>query len=225
MQPAAAAGEAQTKTSGSQNGGARMSNHYVRRLTAEPGKSCFVCLRPSTAVLVSTTVGPDDFFYVCPSHLSDRHFATLLTPRQAATGGSEDAVRLPDKVSKEEVEKVTREYEERQKAKKEAAAKRKEGTEASDSGKDKPEKEGWMSYLISPLKDAASTAAPAMPISRNGPAANTIAPISTAPTPAVKGHEYYSLHRSFYQMRVDAHNRKTAARRAQELGFPSVPRG
>ncbi|PWN24016.1 DUF1742-domain-containing protein [Microstroma glucosiphilum] len=198
----------------------RLSNHYIRRLTSSP-KSCFVCSRPSPIVLVSNSAAAEDFFYVCASHLTDRHFATLIQKDSAATGAS-GGVRLPEKVAQEDIDKVKREWEERQKAKKEKKEKEKEkvdGKDDKDSKDKKEDSQGWLSYLASSISSAtAATSDKSASPSRSG---------SPAPAPSVavpKGHEEYTLHRSFYAMRVDSYNKKTALRRAKELNFPSVPK-
>lgn len=219
----------------------RLSNHYLRRLIAEPGKSCFVCSRPTTVVLVSTTAGAEDFFYACATHLSDRNFATSVqgpgstssssgSTASGAAGGT-DSDRLPDKVGKDEIEKVKREYEERQKAKKEAEAKQKkeaadaddkkgdEKGEGKDGQKDK-KSQGWLSYLTSSLSDSTSSS-PAGP-KTNSSGSST--PTAAAPPAQPTGPLYYSLHRSFYAMRIDAYNKRQAMKRAKELNFPSVPK-
>lgn len=196
----------------------RLSNHYTRRLTSSP-KSCFVCSRPSPIVLVSNSAAAEDFFYVCASHLTDRHFATLIQKDSAATGAS-GGVRLPEKVAQEDIDKVKREWEERQKAKKEKKEKEKvDGKDDKDSKDKKEDSQGWLSYLASSISSAtAATSDKSASPSRSG---------SPAPAPSVavpKGHEEYTLHRSFYAMRVDSYNKKTALRRAKELNFPSVPK-
>lgn len=169
---------------------------------------------------MSNTAAAEDFFYVCASHLTDRHFATLIQKDGAAAGASGvGGVRLPDKVAQEDIDKVKKEWEERQKAKKEK--KDKDNTSKDDKdGKDKKEDtQGWLSYLASSLTSA--TAA--------GPDTSASPSRSASPAPAAspavpKGHEEYSLHRSFYAMRIDGYNKKVALRRAKELNFPSVPK-
>lgn len=121
---------------------------------------------------------------------------------------------------------MKKEWEERQKAKKEAAAakeKDKGKDEASDKDK-KDEKQGWLAYLATSLKDAtisspAATTSPT-PTTADKGAASATGESSTPP----RGHEYYSLNRSFYAMRVDLNNKKLSMKRAKELNFPSVPR-
>lgn len=199
----------------------------MRRLVAEPGKPCFVCSRQTTVVLVSTTAAADDFFYVCASHLNDRNFATLLPSAQAGQSSEASASRLPEKVSKEEIEKVKKEYEERQKAKKDAAEAKKAADKANEDSKKandddkKSASQGWMSYLTSSLIDNSSSA---RSNSSSVPTTVSAAPNAQKPASGPKVHEYYSLHRSFYQMRLDAQRQKAALRRAKELGFPSVPK-
>lgn len=174
-----------------------------------------MCSRPSPVVLVSHTASAEDFFYVCASHLSDRNFATLMqSPAAPAQSQQKDAARLPDKVGKDEIGKIKREWEERQKAKKDKGADDKTKSDNSGEQDKKEPSQGWLSYITSTLSDSTKQSSPPPQ-----PAA-----AATSPPPQPAGHERYQLHRSFYNMRVEAYNRRVALRRAKELNFPSVPR-
>lgn len=138
-----------------------------------------------------------------------------MIQKDSAAIGASGGVRLPEKVAQEDIDKVKREWEERQKAKKEKV----DGKDDKESKDKKEDSQGWLSYLASSISSAtAATSDKSASPSRSG---------SPAPAPSVavpKGHEEYTLHRSFYAMRVDSYNKKTALRRAKELNFPSVPK-
>lgn len=56
-------------------------NDYALRLVAESdSKSCVVCYKPSSSVLISANSA--DFFYICPNHLQDDSFATPVHPAE-----------------------------------------------------------------------------------------------------------------------------------------------
>lgn len=193
-----------------------LSNHYIRRLTSSP-KACFVCSRPSSVVLVSHTAGASDFFYVCVSHLADRHFATKIQTQSPASDNSiTTSARLPDKVSQEEIDKVKAEWEQRQRDK------RKQSSTETPAKDDKKEpQQGWLAYIASSIKDSTAGGSTNDQDKQQSALAKSSPPTSSAPV----SHEHYALHRSFYNMRVDAHNKVLANKRAKELNFPSVPKG
>jgi hypothetical protein len=170
---------------------------------------------------VSNTAAAEDFFYVCASHLTDRHFATQIQKDSAATGAAGGGgVRLPDKVAQADIDKVKKEWEERQKAKKEKKEKDDQNSKDDKEGKDKKEDtQGWLSYLASSLSSAAAAGS-----DKSASPSRSASPAPAASSSAPKGHEEYSLHRSFYAMRIDGYNKKVALRRAKELNFPSVPK-
>ena len=198
-------------------------NHYIRRLAATP-KSCLVCYRPSPHVLVSQSIPQADFFYVCASHLDDRHFATKIAPT-AAKGAAKTTQesRLPDQVSQSEIERIKKEYDERQRQKQQKQKQQAEGTDEEEKKKKQKEEEekkkgsSWFSGL-SALLDSPAADAPA------GDKATT--PSSTATVTAAAGgsHERYTLHRDFYQMRLEAHKKREAVRRAKDLNLPPAPK-
>ncbi|CUM64417.1 uncharacterized protein PRCAT00002020001 [Priceomyces carsonii] len=56
-------------------------NDYVVRLVAESSaKSCLICYKPTTTVLVSQN--KSDFFYICRGHLSDKGFCEVIYPQE-----------------------------------------------------------------------------------------------------------------------------------------------
>ncbi|CDZ98820.1 VPS4-associated protein 1 [Phaffia rhodozyma] len=90
----------------------KWENKYYQRTTGT-GRPCYICYKESTVVLA--TINTTDFFYVCPSHLTDSGFATLLTPPPA------------DKPLKEEIGKVIAEYEAKEVRRKEKSKEEREG--------------------------------------------------------------------------------------------------
>lgn len=72
----------------------RVSNSYVLRQARTP-KGCFVCHRPATFVLASTSMPTIDFFYTCASHTRDATFCTPLAGGgpPGFEGGQEDGAR------------------------------------------------------------------------------------------------------------------------------------
>lgn len=212
------------------NSSSNQTNHYVRRLASSPYK-CLVCLRPTSIILVSNSIPTQDWFASCESHLSDRHFASRIQSSSIIKQESAGQERsLSDKVSKEEIQKVKKEWEQREKEKKEKKEKEKEEKkkEGDEKDKDKKEKEkekSWLETITSPFSQeevkpsgrGASSTSKANNESTNQSISNT----NTGP----KEHERYSLHRDFYQMRVEERKKKEALKRAAELKMPQAPKG
>lgn len=73
-----------------------------------------------------------DFFYVCPAHLQDRHFCTPIIDTEG------EAKREKEEAMAKEIEKVKKEYEEKQRRKKEKAKddKEKDNDESKEKDKD-----------------------------------------------------------------------------------------
>lgn len=108
-------------------------NVYTRRLVADTAaKGCDICYKPSTTVLIT----PDklDFFYVCPVHLQDANFASPIVDQAAI-----DAKKK--KELDDEVERVKKEYEERQKRKKDKEKEQAKEGDGKNDDKDKEKKE------------------------------------------------------------------------------------
>lgn len=70
-----------------------------------------------------------DFFYVCPAHLQDRHFCSPVIDAES------EAARLKERKMAEEIEKVKKEYEEKQQRKKERE--KQSGKDEKDKDKEK----------------------------------------------------------------------------------------
>jgi chromatin remodeling complex protein RSC6 len=102
---------------------------HLRTVAEVSAKNCMICLKPSTAVLIT----PDnkDFFYICRGHLKDRGFCS---PVENVEEKKKEALRI-------EREKVEKEYREKlaAKEKKEADKNKKEGDK--DKEKDVREKD------------------------------------------------------------------------------------
>ncbi len=226
----------------SSSSAARPVNHYIRRLAGTP-KACMVCLRPSPHVLVSQSLPASDFFYVCESHLSDRHFASRIqqAAQGTAAGAGAGTARLPDKVGQEEIDKIKKEYEERERKKKEdkeAKEKEKKESAGDEKGKDEEKKKGeekgksWFAGLSSmldsvvPKDEPSSSASPSSATSTAVKASPAAAGTTTTGGGGGGGqHERYQLQRDFYAMRLEAHKKAEALRRARELNLPHAPKG
>ncbi|KAF5859068.1 hypothetical protein ETB97_003449 [Aspergillus alliaceus] len=180
--------------------------YHLRRVADTAAKSCYVCYKPSSSVLIT----PDnkDFFYVCPIHLKDRHFCTPIVDTE------EQEKKKKEEALAQEIEKVKKEYEEKQKRKKGKAkeknsdeeSKKQEGLSNTDK-KEGPSDEKERDDKIESLKKPAPSAS----TSDDGP-------------------RIFALHKNFYQMRIDRlRNLEAAKRNRQRLQdpsfFPSVPSG
>ncbi|CAG8930902.1 unnamed protein product [Penicillium salamii] len=184
--------------------------YHVRRVAETSAKACMICYKPSTTVMIT----PDnkDFFYVCPAHLQDRHFCSPIIDTEG------QAKRLKEEAMAKEIEKVKSEYEEKQRRKKERKAagkdedeKDKDKDESKDKSKDTPETND------TDEKD------------RDDKIASIRKDTSTATKPD-DSPRVFSLHKNFYQMRIDRlRNIEMAKRNSERLKnpslFPSVPSG
>ncbi|KAL7413035.1 AAA-ATPase Vps4-associated protein 1-domain-containing protein [Mrakia frigida] len=106
----------------------KVTNRYYQR-TAGTARPCFICFRESTTVL--STFNTTDFLYVCPGHLLDRGFATLLTPPSAPPSPASSGP------SKEEIAKVIADYE----------RKKSKGKDKDEDKKDKKEEPASAPFL------------------------------------------------------------------------------
>lgn len=75
-----------------------------RKVAATAAKSCEICFKPSTSVLLAS--GNKDFFYVCDIHLTDKGFCKPLVEQVSATV---DSRRQID----EEIKRLRKEYEDK----------------------------------------------------------------------------------------------------------------
>jgi hypothetical protein len=117
----------------------------LRRVADSSAKSCWICYKPSSNVLITSDnkVRPlltyfdiltslQDFFYVCLGHLKDRGFC-VPDPSEDAAAKERMEKKAQEELEREK-EKVIKEYEDR---KKEREKKRKDRKDAKDKKKDK----------------------------------------------------------------------------------------
>ncbi|KAJ5931536.1 hypothetical protein N7516_006025 [Penicillium verrucosum] len=186
--------------------------YHVRRVADTSAKACLICYKPSTSVMIT----PDnkDFFYVCPAHLQDKHFCSPIIDTEG------QAQRLKEETLAKEIEKIKKEYEEKQRRKKEREkASSKDNKEEKDKGKDESKDKD---------KDA-----PESNVNDEKDRDDKIASIQKASGTETKSDDsprVFSLHKNFYQMRIDRLRNIEMAKRHQERLrqpslFPSVPSG
>ncbi|KAH9834699.1 hypothetical protein Tdes44962_MAKER08611 [Teratosphaeria destructans] len=177
-------------------------NLYHRRLVAESAsKACWICYKPSSTVLI--TPDQDDFFYICPGHLTDRKFAL-----------AKDADDVAEKRRKEELDK------EIEAVKKEFAAKmrkkldRRKQKEYEKDGKKEERKEDEEDEKAqeAKLKELEAKKEPEKA--------------------KFEGSRIFELQKNFWQMRMQKKRDVEMAKRHRErlrglvqAGFPSVPGG
>jgi len=181
-------------------------NLYHRRLVAEgSAKACWICYKPSSTVLI-TAESSDDWFHICPGHLTDRKFAI---PKD-----EEDLVKKKQEEElKKEIEAVKKEYEERQrkKAEKRKAKEKKDGKqpdEKADQKKEDDEDEKVKEEKVKALEEK-----------KIG---------SEQKGNAVEGPRIFELQKNFWQMRMQKRReaefaRKNRERMRQPGLFPAVP--
>ncbi|KAF7946651.1 hypothetical protein EAE96_009643 [Botrytis aclada] len=99
-------------------------NH--RKVADTASKPCEICYKPSASVLI--TPENKDFFYVCPSHLKDKGFATPITDEAAIAAKKK-------KEMDDEIARVKQEFEEKQKRKKEKESEDKKDEAKKDEKK------------------------------------------------------------------------------------------
>ncbi|KAI9828550.1 MAG: hypothetical protein M1819_006542 [Sarea resinae] len=177
---------------------------HSRRVADTSAKSCYICYKPTTGVLIT----PDnkDFFYVCHGHLKDRGFCSPIINE------AEEAAKKRKLELEREVERVKKEYEEKQKKKKDKKDKDKdkEKEKEKDEKEDGKEKDEDKSEKVAAKDEGKSSPTPEADV---------------AGQPRI-----YSLHKNFYQMRLDRIRNAELAKRNRELlknpmTFPSVPKG
>lgn len=167
-------------------------NEYNLRTVAEASsKACFVCHRSSTKVLITTD--NKDFFYTCPSHLTDRGFATPIIDEKA-----EAEKKKQEQLAKEK-EAIIKEYEEKLKKKGKDEKKKEDPAKTAEDEKDQK------------LKALDAKVGTSTPVADDGP-------------------RQYTLHRNFYQMRLDRRTNMERAKREQSrmkdpTFFPAAPKG
>ena len=186
-------------------------NLYHRRLVADSGaKACWICYKPSSTVLA--TPDQDDWFHICPGHLTDRKFAIPKDEQDLAEKKwKEELEQEIESVKKEFAEKMRKKLDRRKQKEYEKEdkkeEKKKEAKEDEDDEKAKEEK----------LKELEKKKEPAKT--------------------ALEGPRIFELHKNFFQMRQqrkrEAETRKRDAEIAKKnrerlrnpTSFPSVPSG
>ncbi|KAL4878558.1 VPS4-associated protein 1 [Aspergillus karnatakaensis] len=179
---------------------------HLRRVADTAAKSCLICHKPSTSVLI--TPNNKDYFYICPVHLEDKHFCSpIIDAEEEEKKKKAEAMAL-------EIEKVKKEYEEKQKRKKEKTKEKKKDDKEKDDSKEssKADAEGKDSKERDDEIDAIKNAQ------------------STSTSMSDDSPRIFALHKNFYQMRIDRmRNMEAAKRNRQRLQdpsfFPSVPSG
>ena len=177
-------------------------NLYHRRLVAESGaKACWICYKPSTTVLI--TPDQDDWFHVCPGHLTDRKFAM-----------PKDAEDLAEKKRKEELDKeietVKKEFEEKMRKK---LARRKQKEYEKEDKKEEKKKEEKEDEKDEKDKEEKL---------------NNLEKKKEPEKPAIEGPRIFELHKNFFQMRLQKKRDSEVAKRNRDRlrspgAFPSVP--
>lgn len=179
-------------------------NLYHRRLVAESGaKACWICYRPSSTVLI--TPDQDDWFHICPGHLTDRKFAIPKDEEDLAEKKrQEELEKEKEAVIKEYAEKMRKKLARRKQKEYEKEDKKEEKKqEDKDDEKDEEEKEKKLKELEQKKEPAKA---------------------------AIEGPRIFELHKNFYQMRLQKKRDAEAAKRNRDrlrnpTAFPSVPNG
>ncbi|XHG00645.1 hypothetical protein AWENTII_004074 [Aspergillus wentii] len=160
-----------------------------------------------------------DFFYVCPAHLKDRNFCSpVVDTEEQQAKKKQDAMAL-------EIEKVKKEYEEKQKKKKEKEQeKEKEKKATDDNAKEKDDQSKTDKNKDGSDKSDEKERDDKIDSIRKSDTTGVSTPTSDD-SPRI-----FSLHKNFYQMRIDRlRNMEMAKRNRQRLQdpslFPSVPSG
>ncbi|KAI0406363.1 DUF1742-domain-containing protein [Xylaria palmicola] len=177
---------------------------HHRKVADTSAKGCEICFKPSTSVLI--TPDKQDFFYVCPAHLKDRGFCTPIIDHDAVAAKKK-------KEMDDEVERLKKEYEEKQRKKKEKEAdkekdKDKDKEKQKDDDKDEKKKEDSTSDTKDKTKDKSK---------------------DTSQPEVEEEPRVFSLQRGFYQQRLDRKRQAEVAKRNRERlsnpnFFPSVPK-
>ncbi|KAN0108130.1 DUF1742 domain containing protein [Hyaloscypha variabilis] len=172
---------------------ASFPNIYTHRKVADTAsKACEICYKPSTSVLV--TADNKDFFYVCPAHLKDKGFCNPIIDEAAVAAKKKKEMDA-------EIERVKKEFEEKQK-------KKKDKEKEKEKEKDKDKKDEKKDEKKPEDKKSEEGVAPA---------------VDEEP-------RVFALQKTFYQQRIDKkRNAEIAKRNRERLQnpnlFPQVPRG
>ncbi|KAI9680537.1 MAG: hypothetical protein M1817_003977 [Caeruleum heppii] len=149
---------------------------------------------------VLITSDSKDFFYICPAHLKDRGFCIPVVDTEAIEKAKREE-------KEREIEKVKKEYEEKVRRKEEGKKKEKEKEKEGEEAKKDDEKEK--------KKDSGKESEDKKP---------------SATPPPEEPPRVFTLHKTFFQQRLDRLRAAEVARRNKErlrnpTTFPSVPRG
>ncbi|PCH41326.1 DUF1742-domain-containing protein [Wolfiporia cocos MD-104 SS10] len=181
------------------------TNLYYKRAVAT-ARPCYVCHKPTTTVLA--TIQTVDFIYVCDTHLSDPGFATQV----GEAGDGVDVSSAKMGLSPEEIEKVKKEWEERQKKKREKAEEKEKDKDKTSDTTDNGEKP-------TSERPERSKSPPKLP--------GSLSSSSTVAEPATKpSHQRYTLHRDIFALRLAEHRKRRQAAQARELAprLPGAPK-
>lgn len=175
---------------------------HHRKVAETSAKGCEICYKPSTSVLI--TPDKQDFFYVCPAHLTDRGFCSPIIDHDAIAAKKK-------KEMDEEVEKLKKEYEEKQRKKKEKEAEKHKGKEKDENKDSKKTEEDKDEKKADPASD------------------DNEKPKEKSPSNPEDEPRVFALQRTFYQRRVDRKRQAEVAKRNRERMnnpnfFPSVPK-
>ncbi|KAI1076361.1 DUF1742-domain-containing protein [Whalleya microplaca] len=171
---------------------------HHRKVANTSARGCEICFKPSSSVLV--TPENKDFFYVCPSHLKDTGFCSPIIDHEAVAARKK-------KEMDDEIERVKKEYEEKQ---------RKKNEKEADKGKDSEDKDAKKTEK----KDESK------------PSDKDKTEEEKTPPKEPKVEEeprVFSLQRAFYQQRLERKRQAEMAKRNRERLsnpnlFPSVPK-
>ncbi|OQE91937.1 hypothetical protein PENNAL_c0008G02257 [Penicillium nalgiovense] len=192
--------------------------YHVRRVADTSARACLICYKPSTSVMIT----PDnkDYFYVCPAHLQDKHFCSPIIDTEG------QAKRLKEEEMAKEIEKVKKEYEEKQRRKKE-----REKLSSKDNKDEKDEKDEKAKGKDEPKdKDKDASESNSNDEKDRDDKIASIQKDSGKETKKDDSPRIFSLHKNFYQMRIDRLRNIEMTKRNQERLrqpslFPSVPSG
>ncbi|CAJ2511691.1 Uu.00g073160.m01.CDS01 [Anthostomella pinea] len=177
--------------------------YHHRKVADTSAKGCELCYKPSTSVLV--TPENKDFFYVCVGHLKEKGFCSPIIDHEA--------IAAKKKEMDEEIERVKKEYEDKQRKKNEKQA------EKENDKKDGKDKDGEIDTQKEEKTEKKDESKP-----ENEDKGDVKSPPKAEDEPRV-----FALQRTFYQQRVDRKRQAEMARRNRERlsnpnFFPSVPK-
>ncbi|KAI5809675.1 VPS4-associated protein 1 [Peziza echinospora] len=193
-----------------------MSNPFqnvydVKRVAETDNKPCFVCHKFTTLYLVTPCT--KDFFPACPGHLTDKGFASPISPPPVPVPTPEDLEKRRKEALDKEIERVRKEWEDKQKRKQE-----KEKEKEKEKGKDEDTKKKEKEKKEKEDKEKKEKEDKEKKEKEEEAAAKKEPP------------KQYALHRDLYNMRLSRLRQIQAAKRTREIlktpgAFPAVPKG